>query len=232
MLPKLDWRRILVEGAVIVFSILLAFAIDAAWDGAQDRRRAERLIGALRADVEHTRIHIGELRERRQILIDGARGVLQSLARGDALEVRDSVLATVGTVFTLSGWTPNTSTYEQALGSGDLALLQDTAIRRQLGAYHASLRRVADISESINRQYYGELEPFLVENTIYSEMASAFWREFLVADAPFRMDYDALAANPALWNLITLKLELEVAMADALDRADARSLELMEVLKP
>jgi hypothetical protein len=40
---RIPWLRILVEGAVIVGSILLAFGIDAWWDAAQDRGVEQRI---------------------------------------------------------------------------------------------------------------------------------------------------------------------------------------------
>ena len=47
--PRIPWRRVLIEGVVIVSSILLAFAIDAWWDRqvkADDTRQALRAIEA------------------------------------------------------------------------------------------------------------------------------------------------------------------------------------------
>lgn len=44
--PRIPWRRVLIEGVVIVGSILLAFAIDAWWDG---RTKAGDTLLALRA---------------------------------------------------------------------------------------------------------------------------------------------------------------------------------------
>ena len=53
-------RRLLLEGLVIVASILLAFAIDAGWDERQEREAERRLLVALEAEFAgHHRI-IGE----------------------------------------------------------------------------------------------------------------------------------------------------------------------------
>jgi len=37
---SIPWLRVFVEGVVIVGVILLAFGIDAAWDGVQERARS------------------------------------------------------------------------------------------------------------------------------------------------------------------------------------------------
>ena len=46
-----SWRRRLVEGAVIVASILLAFAIDAAWDSRREQERRDALLSALAREM-------------------------------------------------------------------------------------------------------------------------------------------------------------------------------------
>lgn len=45
------WSRLVVEGAVIVVSILLAFGVDAAWDRAQDAAAEQRALSDLRAEL-------------------------------------------------------------------------------------------------------------------------------------------------------------------------------------
>ncbi len=50
----LPWLRILVEGVVIVGSILLAFAIDAWWDGRQDRTQEQAYLRMLATDMQET----------------------------------------------------------------------------------------------------------------------------------------------------------------------------------
>ncbi len=53
--PSINWNRLLIEGLVIVVSILLAFTIDAWWDQQREARDAEdqvaRVVAELRANV-------------------------------------------------------------------------------------------------------------------------------------------------------------------------------------
>jgi uncharacterized membrane protein YqjE len=52
---SLPLKRILVEGLVIVASILLAFGIDAAWDVRQERRTEDQLLRTLLAEIDVNR---------------------------------------------------------------------------------------------------------------------------------------------------------------------------------
>ena len=55
MKRKIPWPRILVEGVVIVGSILLAFGIDAWWEGVQDRQEEQSMLVELRSEFEVNR---------------------------------------------------------------------------------------------------------------------------------------------------------------------------------
>ena len=52
---SIPWLRILIEGVVIVGSILLAFGIDAAWTERQERAEERRLLVDLRAEFHENR---------------------------------------------------------------------------------------------------------------------------------------------------------------------------------
>jgi hypothetical protein len=49
------WSRLLVEGVVIVLSILLAFAVDAAWDRSRDAAAERIVLGDLRSELTENR---------------------------------------------------------------------------------------------------------------------------------------------------------------------------------
>src|SRR3970040_2213054 len=55
---SIPWTRLLAEGAMIVVSILLAFAIDAWWDSAQERSKEDSYLRQLASDLESTLANI------------------------------------------------------------------------------------------------------------------------------------------------------------------------------
>lgn len=54
-MSRIDPARVTGEGLIIVVSILLAFAIDAWWDGQVERREEQEILSALAADFGSTR---------------------------------------------------------------------------------------------------------------------------------------------------------------------------------
>jgi hypothetical protein len=50
----IEWKRLLIEGLVIVFSILLAFSIDAWWDGWRSQQAEVSQLRSVAAELEST----------------------------------------------------------------------------------------------------------------------------------------------------------------------------------
>ena len=72
--PQIPWLRVFVEGVVIVGSILLAFGIDAAWEGRQERalelEYAERLKADLSGDTARMGTGIRNIEDKMSVLKD------------------------------------------------------------------------------------------------------------------------------------------------------------------
>ena len=49
---QIPWRRILIDGAVIVVSILLAFSIDAWWNNRIEQQREREQLVSMRAEFQ------------------------------------------------------------------------------------------------------------------------------------------------------------------------------------
>lgn len=222
-------RRHLTEGLVIVVSILLAFGIEAAWAEYSETREAHRLLDSIRDDVQATQVEIAIERSRNEELADRARHLLSTLAAPPSEEAVREALQTLGSIFITGGWEPVTHTYDEAVNSGRLRLIESEPLRLALTRYHAGVEEVNTIHRAAETQYYGQLEPFMVEHTVYSELAAEWWRGALV-EAPFETDFEALATSRELWNLVTLRLEIEVAMRSRLERMDALATEVVGLL--
>jgi hypothetical protein len=128
-------RRLVMEGLVIVASILLAFAIDAAWDERQERAQERRLLEALEdefaahppvlldAQVVHQRFANATF-----ALFD----TLDAAPEGEVVVVSDSLLYPI-----MRGRTTQLAQgeLEAALSSGAIELIQNRELRRRLAAW-------------------------------------------------------------------------------------------------
>lgn len=152
---SLPWLRIIVQGVVIVGSILLAFAIDAAWDIRQDRVQEAAYLSGILVD----------LRSDSTDLVDRQDTAIQGMAAADRLlELRRDPGSTapadsLAMWFLHSAFVDNFQvldhTYREILGGG-LSVIRDESLRRQIADYYRSI----ESAEFFTEYYKGEETDF------------------------------------------------------------------------
>ena len=226
-----NWFAVAVEVAIVVLGVLIALGVNAWWADRQRDADEAALRAELRHDVEATRELLAADLTIHRILEDTQRAVLSAMATAPPGPARDSVLATVGEAIVFDEWSAIDDTYEEALGSGRLALLTDSGLRLALNRYRWSLERIHSAHALITAQYYDQMEPFIVANTAYSDIASHYTRDDL-PQGRFSTDLDRLAESRELWTLLSLRLEWEVWMGINLPRADSLAADVLDRLDP
>jgi hypothetical protein len=133
-----------VEGVVIVGSILLAFGIDAWWDGLQERREEQQILRGLQEEFQG---HEGDLADwvvTQENLVAHTTRFMNYLAADDAqlsLTALDSAAfytAYAGT------WDPGNSVLNAVISSGRLRLIRDTQLRSALAGWQAIVDETRD----------------------------------------------------------------------------------------
>ncbi|NNF12047.1 MAG: hypothetical protein HKN72_02420 [Gemmatimonadetes bacterium] len=123
------WSRFLIEGVVIVVSILLAFGIDAWWGQHQDRVAEGEAIDQLAEDFRANGLRLDTLRETHEAALDAAYEILARAGMGGQPK---STARTGEVVYvSLRAWS-----YDPVLGginsliqSGRLGLLRNDSLR-------------------------------------------------------------------------------------------------------
>ena len=142
-------RRFLIEGLVIVISILLAFAVDAAWEERGERAQREALLNALAEDLSAVEAELDRVMETRARGQDAAAVVLSLVQRGEVQEAADSMLARLAFDFTWSTtFDAPIGSVEALLSGGNLDLLDDPELARAITAFPAV---VADLDREQTR---------------------------------------------------------------------------------
>ena len=229
-IPKrISWRRLFVEAVAIVGSILLAFAIDAWWADRQDELEGERLANALAAEVAENLVDLDNEIKATNELIERSRDVLDAIAGVEPVSPERNGLADIGNIFVMRSWYLTNNIYMQSVASGKLLLINSETLRFSLADYHSLLADLVVIVGNIETQYYMALEPFLTKHTVYTEVAHSAWLKGLPTP-PFSTDFDSLARNTELWNLLAFRLELDLAYLARLERARNDGAELADAL--
>jgi hypothetical protein len=157
---KIPWPRVLVEGVVIVGSILLAFGIEAWWDGVQDRGAEEAHLIALDSDLTES--------VRLMAVSDSGFAVVRSsllrLVETDlAAQHKDSIAAWAAAgLWGLSEYEPRLSSLADLEASEQLGLL-DPEVRRQVSAVKRALEEFRAFQLNLRTVQEGLLDPFLMD---------------------------------------------------------------------
>ncbi len=155
MKPQIPWLRVFVEGVVIVGSILLAFGLQAWWEGRQERAmEAEyltRLVGDLHADTAELALAV-----RRWSAYEQSAQVVLSVLRGDQQLLGDPGAVLAQVVVATHDRSPymESATYEELRSSGGLHLIRDLAMRDAVVGYHRALDSGESYISRMDRDYH------------------------------------------------------------------------------
>jgi len=147
-----------------VVSILVAFAIDAWWDGYQDRQREHEILVGLRADFQSSRSGLVSRMELARRMARGAKDfldVIRSHQGSEPVEVPDDLVLAV-----LGGPTyePAMNTLDSAVASGEIELLRDDDLRAELADWRRILSDTGEDEREVRRVTNEQLIPLLARS--------------------------------------------------------------------
>lgn len=137
------WKRVVPEGLVIVFSILLAFGIEAGWSQRGERRAEVEALQGLRDDFVENLGRLASARSEHAEVRDASVRLLAMTGPGADQAVPDLVMDTL-VMALIAG--PKvllvTAAYDALIASGSIQLLESGALRRELARWATA---VADL---------------------------------------------------------------------------------------
>ena len=125
---QIPWARVVVEGAVVILSILLAFSIDAAWDSRQARAREVEYLTALRVEMVLASEELAEDHARRDEWLASSDSILSRFSGRIAPDSAVNVwIQQVGMFMTR--FFPPSSVLNDLVSSGSLSVLWSSVAR-------------------------------------------------------------------------------------------------------
>ena len=161
MKAQIPWLRVFVEGVVIVASILLAFGIQAWWDGRQDDLLVRSGLAGVLEELDAVRARLefdGSIHQRMLLNTQALQSLLESAAVGQTLAVPDTLM--VG-LFEQYVSDPPTAMVAAFITAGHADKLLDDTLRRSLLSWIAQLQDQR--ADQTRASEYGslELQPYL-----------------------------------------------------------------------
>ncbi len=151
----------LLEGVVVVLSILIAFALDAWWDGRQEASDLHRELTNVLSEVRDKRSDaLVQIREFERA-VDGATALLEVMDADPErayVVVPDTLVYLANRLPTLN---PRLSALDALISSGLLASIDDPALRSALGRLNGDVEDAIAEIERIRSVYFSVHEPEL-----------------------------------------------------------------------
>ena len=144
---QVPWFRIGTEGVAIIASILIAFSLDAWWDGRELAEREDRYLESLERDFLENRENLEQTIQVQSAVMESIQKLVLFGATATPAPDADSVMSLVTLVFrdTNVGFSPNLGTYQELLNTSSLQVLRNDSLRTLLADFGVSgetLRRM------------------------------------------------------------------------------------------
>ena len=193
---NVPWKRISVEAAAIVASILLAFAIDAWWDGKQQRQELEEILRSLHDDFSQNLVIINAASEGHKNIRRAAENLMKhtgtdGIGNGSPEEVARAILA----ISNRALLQPRRGSLDSILNSGRWESLDNVELRSELAEWPAILAHLNTRESQGIETVTDHLEPRiqqLVPIRTISMLASPFQH---IGPSQFPMNYDVLLSD-------------------------------------
>lgn len=220
-IQSLRWRSALLEGLGVLAGILLAFAIDAAWDDRQERLRESGYLEALQAELATNRERFQEYKVLLQLSRDGDAYALENVVFAEAGVTRSDIVEmtqrSAGSFLTL----PERAALADILSSGGIAFIEDPAVRRLISRYSDVLDQQMATQRDLIELWRGRMAAYYETHaSLYDMVGGVEWYGGgLPLDlGSFEVDVDAFVDNREFANLLVHRSILIRLAAEATDR--------------
>lgn len=231
MSTQRDVPKLLVEGLVIVASILLAFAIDAWWEEHQDVQAAEELALGLLDDVEASLIDLEETQRSTAVKRDAALMARDLLRSPEPVVSMDSLNALLLTSGAIDITTPVLRSLEQLNSTGLLRKL-DPEIRALVATWTQALEAARDYQEQDQLWFRRSVAfPFWARGDVAFDAMLQGYRGMDLGEPRFPRTWRELHQNPELNGILTITAIIAESLLGTYDRVEVSGRELRRVLQ-
>jgi len=171
---EVPWKRISAEAAAIVGSILLAFAIDAWWEGRGELELEQRLLAALLVEFEKNGELLRQARTHYEQQYNKSLEILEYLQEGQSSFGDEELNELFRGLFIARTFHLESGAHDGLLGSGELSLIRDEELRNRLAAWPSLVREWSEEQDADFSYVHTEVRPFLSDSVRIRNIVGSF----------------------------------------------------------
>lgn len=214
---------------MIVGSILLAFGIDAWWDGRQERSEGDRILVALERDLADTRADLLSTVAEFEAVEDTIMLLLEHASGAEAELSQERLYMLTQMAFAIPAPEERLSTYEEILGSGRLRLVQSDSLRLSLAILVNEVGDLRGWEAQLHRRLTSVELTYLVNNVAIADVFQGF--HGVTFPEPVRADGGEFLRTFEFTNLISVRVVLIRAWLNNANILLARLDQTLELLR-
>ncbi len=214
----IPWKRLTAEGVAIIVSILLAFWIDAWWDGLQERENERAILTALQAEFQQIRRNVDDIQKFQGAMRDSALRLVELSVETDR-SVTDREL---DHLLEQQLWVSTPTNFSApelnaAISRGDLVLVSNRDLRSRLQSWPAKFQWIVSAMQGDLDFSNSDLARFFFENTSFIQLIDSsehrpgdptFSRPERSFNVTERISHRDLLQNRQLQNLLLTRVDL------------------------
>jgi hypothetical protein len=206
------WWNAARDVLLMVLSILIAFGLDAWWDGSQVRRNERAALLGLRAEFESNRDLLQSAMEAHEQVLASTKSLLGIIG---PTAVSDTTLENdLNVLLGTHTFDPPTGTLDGLLNSGQLGLIQDDSLRTMLASWQSWIEDVAEDEIEAKRQLEDRITPFLGQRMPLRDIAVGVGLLEGVSASGFAGQYDDLLRTMEFESLLVGRAVLTQGVLD------------------
>jgi hypothetical protein len=168
------WKRIAVEAAAIVVSILFAFAIDAWWVDRQQQETEQVILQTLLDDLRIKQALLADMNRFNEAIVESADTLLRVAAGTEQKLSEDNIDRLIGDTW----WISNEALWDSAplnllVTGGNLSLISDPGLVQALAALQAAIGRVRYHYRNDGDFHNDVMTPFMIVNANMAQIADS-----------------------------------------------------------
>jgi hypothetical protein len=202
---EIPWLRLGLEVSAIVFSILLAFAIDAWWSGVLKERQSKEALNRLYVEFALNRDELARVREIHAAIAQATGALLDQTGPGQNGPDELKVERLLSQVTRWQTFNPVSGTLKSLLASGELDLIPSADLRTDLAGWQDLVEDLNEDEALDGQVIVTSVIPFLEEDYNFRSVIVA--RDSSVTrPSGFRRDPSALLRNPRFEGMLAARL--------------------------
>lgn len=206
---RVPWKRISIEAAAIVGSILLAFAIDAWWQKRSEQQDLLEHLFAFEQELIESRKDIELALELSTSVLRTTDEVFLVMSDRERNSLPSDFANTIGRIYKIHSPALNTGAYEDMISSGNMRLIGNRTLSDRIKQYMQTVSSVRSVNKILWDTYYSLQVPYLKDHFVISDFGWESAEEIndaaglltVTPKSPYSIDLDAVKSQE-YWNLL------------------------------